>query len=96
MSDFVLLSKEGRMTVQKSPKIPKVSIHVRLPMSLVERFREIGESISVDTDSTLYRWALEAFVADVDSAEDPPPLSSVTQLARMVKNSETLSRKKAG
>ena len=84
------------MTVQKSPKIPKVSIHVRLPLSLVERFREIGESLSIDTDSTLYRWALEAFVADVDSAEDPPPMTPVTKMARMVKNSETLSRKKAG
>ena len=73
------------MTVQKSPKIPKVSIPVRLPLSLVERFREIGESLSIDT-----------VVADVDSAEEPPPMTPVTKMARMVKNSETLSRKKAG
>ena len=84
------------MTAQKSPKVPKVSIHVRVPLTLVERFREIGESLSLDADSTLYRWALEAFVADVDSEEDPPPMPVVTKMARMVKNPKALSRKKAG
>jgi len=65
-------------------------------LTLVERFREIGESLSLDADSTLYRWALEAFVADVDSEEDPPPMSVVTKMARMVNEPGIFSRKKAG
>ena len=82
------------MSVQKTKKVLKTSIHIRLPMEVVEQFREIGESLSLDTDSQLYRWALEAFLEEVNSPESLPSLPLIVEMARKAKNSTQTKRKK--
>ena len=82
------------MSMQKNKKVLKTSIHVRLPLEVVEQFREVGESLSLDTDSQLYRWALEAFLEEVNSPETLPSLPLIVEMARKAKNSKQTQRKK--
>ena len=78
-----------------SQKDEKTSIHIRLPLKVVEQFREIGEAMSLDTDSQLYRWALESFLEEVNSKESPPSLPVITEMAIMAMNKKPTKRTKS-
>ena len=79
-------------SVQK--KLPKISISIRLPIELHERVREISESLSVEADSTLYRWMVESFLAIVESEQDPPSLPPILELARQIEKGKEVKFRK--
>ena len=62
----------------------KISITVRMPVSLHERVQRIAGEMSLENESQIYRWIIEAFLDSVESPEEVPAMSPVLEIARKV------------
>ena len=66
----------------------KVSVSIRMPVSLHAKVHSMAEDMHVEGDSQLYRWIVESFVNAVESPEEVPPMSPILEIARKIHQSK--------